>query len=565
MAQRYLGGLLSTTRATVTSSGASGIYSLGQHFNYQSSNSWPGLIFYYNIEYLIVAGGGGGGGNSGGGGGAGGVLQGTINNVVNTLMFPVVVGSGGPYYTNGGNSSLINATAGVSLTAIGGGRGANRDGDQASSSGGSGGGGSTGSNSVFPGSSGTAGQGYAGGGGSNPGYIGAGGGGGGAGGAGSGNSGTTGGTGGNGILSSISGTQVGYAGGGTGSGLDYNSYNGISGLVHYSNGIWYGGGGWQTQFSLGQRDGRMNSGGGGGGLGDGNNNPAGQSDSGGGAGGSGVVILRYSGAQKGYGGIITSVGGNTIHTFNQPGYFYSYIPSDPIEVNTNGLVLHFDGADSRSFPGPNTTRLAGAVGMNTNTTWYNLVSGTNGTISNADLYSARYGGGIYFNGTSHEVTVGSLGSGFSNITVEVWFRPDSVSNYRNVLDCNYAAAGNNVGPRLEMNSSGALGWTWGSSSTNYQGLSLLSSGLSTSNAYCAVFTRSGSTGTAYLNGSQTATAQETHAFTGALSNLVIGRGFSSASERMFNGSVNVVRIYNRALTAAEILNNYNAQKVRFGY
>jgi hypothetical protein len=34
---------------------------------------------------------------------------------------------------------------------------------------------------------------------------------------------------------------------------------------------------------------------------------------------------------------------------------------------------------------------------------------------------------------------------------------------------------------------------------------------------------------------------------------------------MFNGSINVVRIYNRALTAAEILNNYNAQKVRFGY
>jgi hypothetical protein len=566
MAQRYLGGLLSTTRANVNSSGASGLYSLAQQFNYQSSGNWPLLIFSYDIQYLIVAGGGGGGGNGGGGGGAGGVLQGTIN-VPNTLTFPVVVGSGGPYYTNGGDSSLINATAGVSLTAIGGGRGANRDGTAVSGSGGSGGGGSAAASnsgaSLELGSPGTAGQGNSGGNGTRS--VQAGGGGGGAGSSGGNYSGTTGGTGGNGILSDISGVSVGYAGGGTGSGLDYSSMNGTSGLVHYSNGIWYGGGGWQTQFTLGQRDGRMNSGGGGGGLGDGNANAAGQSDSGGGSGGSGVVILRYSGAQKGYGGIVTSVGGNTIHTFNQPGYFYTYIPTNPIEVNTNGLVLHFDGADSRSFPGPNTTRLAGAVGMNTNTTWYNLVSGTNGTISNADLYSARYGGGIYFNGTSHEVTVGSLGSGFSNITVEVWFRPDSVSNYRNVLDCNYAAAGNNVGPRLEMNSSGALGWTWGSSSNNYQGLSLLSSGLSTSNAYCAVFTRSGSTGTAYLNGSQTATAQETHAFTGTVSNLVIGRGFSSASERMFNGSINVVRIYNRALTAAEILNNYNAQKVRFGY
>jgi hypothetical protein len=40
-----------------------------------------------------------------------------------------------------------------------------------------------------------------------------------------------------------------------------------------------------------------------------------------GAGGSGVVIIRYPGAQRGTGGTVTSVGGNTIHTFTTSGTF----------------------------------------------------------------------------------------------------------------------------------------------------------------------------------------------------------------------------------------------------
>jgi hypothetical protein len=41
----------------------------------------------------------------------------------------------------------------------------------------------------------------------------------------------------------------------------------------------------------------------------------------GGSGGSGIVIISYSGAQKGTGGTITSSGGNTIHTFTTSGTF----------------------------------------------------------------------------------------------------------------------------------------------------------------------------------------------------------------------------------------------------
>ena len=33
---------------------------------------------------------------------------------------------------------------------------------------------------------------------------------------------------------------------------------------------------------------------------------------------------------------------------------------------------------------------------------------------------------------------------------------------------------------------------------------------------------------------------------------------------LFNGNLAIARVYNRALTAAEVLQNYNAQKGRFG-
>jgi PKD repeat protein len=41
----------------------------------------------------------------------------------------------------------------------------------------------------------------------------------------------------------------------------------------------------------------------------------------GGTGGSGIVIISYSGSQRGTGGTVTSSGGNTIHTFTSSGTY----------------------------------------------------------------------------------------------------------------------------------------------------------------------------------------------------------------------------------------------------
>ena len=100
-------------------------------------------------------------------------------------------------------------------------------------------------------------------------------------------------------------------------------------------------------------------GGGGGGAGEAVNNP-------GKSGGSGVVIVRYAGAQNGTGGIITTVGGFTIHTFNSNGSFVFN------GVSSSAVVPHMSscGASAITFTG---TSLGAGITLD----WYDAATGGN--------------------------------------------------------------------------------------------------------------------------------------------------------------------------------------------
>jgi hypothetical protein len=273
------------------------------YYNYNPSKTRLQVNFKPPIlaRVLVVAGGGSGASNfGGGGGGAGGFIETTIPLSITT--YNVQVGGGGVAPSNSpagqsgtnGSSSFFSAAPSI-LTAIGGGRGGNENGGAGAGtiagSGGSGGGAGSRYNSSTVGQ-GTFGQGFNGG----TGAFQGGGGGGGAAGSGSNAPSTSnGGNGGAGIASTISGVLTYYAGGG-GGGANFTP--GTGGI----------GGGGNGANSTGQ-PGSVNTGGGGGGS---NGNR-------GGNGGSGIVIIRYSGPPIATGGTITSVGGDTIHTFTTTG------------------------------------------------------------------------------------------------------------------------------------------------------------------------------------------------------------------------------------------------------
>jgi VCBS repeat-containing protein len=223
------------------------------------------------VEVLVVAGGGGGGGSFvGGGGGGGGVVSSATYPVNAGEPILVLVGNGGAggFFNKRGENGGLSRFG--SLTAMGGGGGGNYPGDGSGHYGGSGGG------AGFYGAPGTgvSGQGFPGGAfGSIPQFpSNHGGGGGGAGG-----TPDSSGVGGVGVVSSISGSIVYYAGGGAA---------GTDDLVPLPGGL--GGGGAGGQGFVNGVGGVANTGGGGGGGGGLSMSPVG------GDGGSGVVIVRYT-------------------------------------------------------------------------------------------------------------------------------------------------------------------------------------------------------------------------------------------------------------------------------
>jgi hypothetical protein len=251
---------------------------------------------------------GGGGGGSTGGGGGGQVVE--LPHVRLDLLatYPVVIGAGGagvavtvegPVGGSGGTTTAFGRSA------IGGGGGgktsnAGAGNGVAGASGGGGGGSDVNTTLGGAGSAGHAGGGNAGF--SDEPYPGGGGGG----------AGAVGGNatdvqhcgpGGDGFFSNISGTNYGYGAGGGGSG-----YGSIFIGTNYGAGGSSGGGSGGPAGGVGA----ANSGGGGGGG-------TGLGSVHGWNGGSGVVYVRYAGPQRFTGGVITTVGNDTVHKFTASG------------------------------------------------------------------------------------------------------------------------------------------------------------------------------------------------------------------------------------------------------
>ncbi len=494
------------------------------------------------VEVLVVGGGGGGGANHAGGGGGGGVVYRNSYSVTPGNNVSVTVGNGGatasssigPSASNGQNSVFGN------LIAYGGGGGGNRNDAAGTSPGrnGASGGGGGGAQTVYagnyPGGSGIPGQGFAGGRGIDI-YGGGGGGAGGPGYNGSNVSNTNSGNGGPGLPFNISGTVKYYAGGG-GGGYGGNLGAGLGGI----------GGGGKGGIPVNDPGvpGTPNTGGGGGGGGAGGQ-PGSQ-------GGSGVVIVRYPGPQKATGGnTITNVGGYTIHTFTASGTF------SPLSAPSNGSTIY---------------GLQDLTGNN-----YSAVASNNPT------YSTLGGGSILFDGTDDYMTItgGNLlfdealvkrNAPFTSFqaqtnvlwTIEAWIRftgaPGGLGSYGIIGH----QGGEGIG--LQINTSQYV------SGDGYRFNHGFRSAGNRDNVtriypdtwYHIVATHNDTDGLnrIYLNGSLDDTDIYPLGIYETMLPLEIGRALNRVGQ--YSGRISVIRIYNKALSASEVLQNFNSTRSRFG-
>jgi len=353
-------------------------------------------------DFLVIAGGAGGGNDVAGGGGAGGYrcsvtgefsgggasAEGKLS-LVPTQSYTVTVGGGGAgAVDNTGNGTNGTNSVFSTITSTGGGGGGSNTGNPANN-GGSGGG--AGGNTT--GGTGTANQGFAGGSSSAGDRPGGGGGAGAVGGAGS--SGTIG-NGGAGVSSSIDGTSTGRAGGGAG---------GYSNVLATGGTATDGGGGSSSTVGL---DGTANKGGGGGGGGQ-----NGTRD--GGKGGSGIVIISYVGAQQFGGGVVTSSGGNTIHTFTTSG---TLSPLNSLTASSL-VVAGGGGASWAGGGGAGGYRTGSGITIDTNSIYLvtvgaggaQAVSGVGNNGSDSVFNAITSAGGGYGRYNVSAVSAGSGGSG----------------------------------------------------------------------------------------------------------------------------------------------------------
>jgi hypothetical protein len=465
------------------------------------------------VEVLVVAGGGGGGARHAGGGGGGGVIHNRNFAVTPGSALTVTVGDGGiggtetsgwgisPISTNGSNSVF------GSLTAIGGGAGGYAF---AGNNGGSGGGGGDGSGGTLLGGSGTSGQGSTGGNSGSGSYEG-GGGGGGAGGIG-GNGSNRGGDGGPGLGFNISGTFTYYGGGGGGAaGYNKSSPGGAGGLG--------GGGRGDNSGSVGTicQNGTSNTGGGGGAHS--TNYPTAGSGKAG-NGGSGIVIVRYQGPQKAIGGTITSNNGYTIHTFTTVGS----TTFTPLVATNNSAVLGLSDLSGR---------------------------GNFGTSVNGPTYSSSNGGSIVFDGTNDYVNAPLTKS--ATCTFSCWARTTTLATSPMLFN----AGPNGVGPDLFFYL-GNIYWNiWDGAGNPF---ATTPASVTDGNYHYYVVVNDASSNTKlYYDGILLGTAAYRTAANNT--NLTIG---GNTEAYMWNGNISNFSIYNRALTATEITQNFNATRGRFG-
>lgn len=223
---------------------------------------------------------------------------------------------------------------------------------------------------------------------------------------------------------------------------------------------------------------------------------------------------------------------------------YSYGKS----IVTDGLVFYVDAANENSYSGSGTT-------------WTDLIGSNNGTLTNGPTYNSGNGGSIVFDGTNDYVALGEGGLSFPNnsadFTLEVVVSLDSVANQVTFFQQEDGAGTGRGWIFYRVNVSPAVFSSYLGGSDLY--LSSLSNPTTGTIYHLHIKYESGVLHIGY-NGvwyqSSTKSIDEN-----ADGGFRIGSGKNTS--QAVDGNFYCVRLYNRALSSDEILQNYNALKNRF--
>jgi hypothetical protein len=229
-----------------------------------------------------------------------------------------------------------------------------------------------------------------------------------------------------------------------------------------------------------------------------------------------------------------------------------------IGITIDGVIaanplLYYDPSDPASYPGTGTTidDLSG--------------NGLDGTMSNITFTTPYFS----YNGTTSQISVPDnalLEPGSGDWTIETWINHSVIAGSSRVIvgktDGGLAV---DFGYGIRTNSAGATYLEVGNGTTS---IPSPSSTLSINTWYqvVGVWTNVASNSIAlYINGALI--GSNSHAFTSiknTTSPLYLGSFNGGEFAQWFNGKMGIVRMYNRALSTGEVLQNYNVTKGIYG-
>ena len=211
-------------------------------------------------------------------------------------------------------------------------------------------------------------------------------------------------------------------------------------------------------------------------------------------------------------------------------------------IVTDGLVVYLDAGNTRSYTGSGNTA-------------YDLSgSGNTSALTNGPTFNSSNLGAFVLDGSNDYILVNSQANILSKTayTKIAYIYISNFSTSNNIISGGFSGQhafwmfGTN---KLNAGHNGAWNTVVGATS------------LSLNTWYFAAVTYSDSTGwKLYLNGREDGTSATTTTFNGN-QEIVIG-AYSSGNN--FTGRIASVQVYNRVLSASEIVQNYNATKRRYG-
>jgi hypothetical protein len=210
-------------------------------------------------------------------------------------------------------------------------------------------------------------------------------------------------------------------------------------------------------------------------------------------------------------------------------------------IVTDGLVLYLDAANVKSYPGSGTV-------------WRDIVGTNNGTLTNGPTFDSGNGGSIVFDGVDDRVNCGKIITTIP-FTVSLYIKQNIPKTESNFITQD--TVGNLGRLLLRTRFDNRLSFFIG-------GNDFISNTVINLNLWYSVsFIRSmNGNGTIYVNGIEDSSQNLN---TNLITDIETTIGyFPRVPSNSFSGNISQVQIYNRALSATEVLQNYNSTKTRFG-